>query len=214
MHVGLPRWSPDGKRIAFMGQYPEQPWRIFTASAEGGALQQITNGQDSTGYDPTWSRDGKSLAVGGSPAPGAHVVIHALDVITNQLSVLPDSDGLYSPRWSPDGRYIAALSGDSSTLLLFTLQSQTWTELAKASFGNPTWSRDSEYIYIDTLDTDTAFFRFRIRDRKLEQLVNLKDMPRGVGSLGSWTGVALDGSPLIQRDASLDEIYALDWEAP
>jgi Tol biopolymer transport system component len=51
IHVGLPRWSPDGKRIAFMGQYPGQPWRIFTASAEGGALQQITNGQDSTDSD-------------------------------------------------------------------------------------------------------------------------------------------------------------------
>jgi len=128
--------------------------------------------------------------------------------------VLPRSTGVYSPRWSPDGRYIAALSSDSARLLLFEFQSQTWTELAKANFGNPTWSRDSEYICFDTFGADAAFFRVRIRDHKVEQILSLKDVPRAVGSLGPWTGLAPDGSPLIQRDASLDEIYALDWEAP
>src|SRR5205823_3382918 len=37
MQVGQPRWSPDAKRIAFMGQYPGKPWRIYMLSAEGGA---------------------------------------------------------------------------------------------------------------------------------------------------------------------------------
>jgi hypothetical protein len=107
-----------------------------------------------------------------------------------------------------------ALSADSSTLLLFSVQSQTWAELAKASFGNPTWSRDSEYIYIDTLGQEPAFFRVRIRDRKLDRILGIKDVPRSAGTFGPWTGLAPDGSPLIQRDASFDEIYALDWEAP
>jgi hypothetical protein len=40
-----------------------------------------------------------------------------------------------------------------------------------------------------------------------------KDVPRGIDSLGGWTGLAPDGSPLIQRGVSLDEIYALDWDA-
>jgi eukaryotic-like serine/threonine-protein kinase len=43
---------------------------------------------------------------------------------------------------------------------------------------------------------------------------NLEHVPRAVGSLGVWAGLAPDGSPLSQRDASLDEIYAIDWEAP
>jgi hypothetical protein len=61
---------------------------------------------------------------------------------------------------------------------------------------------------------DAAFFRVRIKDRKVERVVSLKDVPRAVGSLGVWDGLAPDGSPLFQRDASLDEIYALDWDAP
>jgi hypothetical protein len=61
---------------------------------------------------------------------------------------------------------------------------------------------------------NAAFFCVRIKDRKIERVVGLNGVPRAVGSLGPWAGLAPDGSPLIQRDASLDEIYALDWEAP
>jgi Tol biopolymer transport system component len=212
MQVALPRWSPDGTRIVFMGEYPEKPSRIYMLPAEGGAPEQLTTGEKATGYDPTWSPDGESLALGG--IPGSELVIHILNLRTHQITTLPRSAGLYSPRWSPDGRYIAALFSDSARLLLFNLQSQTWTELAKATFGYPTWSGDSEYIYFDTLGADPAFSRVRVRDRKVERILGLEDFPRAVGHFGLWTGLTPDGSPLLQRDASIDEIYALDWEAP
>jgi Tol biopolymer transport system component len=212
MMAALPRWSPDGKQIALMGHYPGQPWRVFVLPNDGGTLKQLSNLQNLAGFDPAWSADGNSLAVGG-PA-GGEVPIRVLNLMTNQVSVLPGSAGLYSPRWSPDGRYIAALSADSAKVLLFNVQSQSWTELAKGNIGYPTWSRDSDYIYFDTLGADSAFFRVGIRDRKVERVVNLRDVPRIVGDMGPWTGLAPDGSPLFQRDASLDEIYALDWEAP
>ena len=32
----LPRWSPDGQRIAFTAKYHDKPWRIFVVPAEGG----------------------------------------------------------------------------------------------------------------------------------------------------------------------------------
>jgi eukaryotic-like serine/threonine-protein kinase len=212
MQAGLPRWSPDGQRIAFMGQYPEKPWRIFIVPAEGGAVEQLTTGENGTGFDPTWSPDGNSLAVSGEA--GAGMVIHILNMTTHQVSVLPGSGGLYSPRWSPDGRYIAALSIDSARLVLFNFQSERWTELAKAQFGFPSWSKNSEYIYFDTGGAGPAFLRVCVRDQKVERIIALKDFPRDAGNFGAWTGLAPDGSPLFQRDASLDEIYALDWEAP
>ena len=33
MRAFLPRWSPNGKEIAFMGAAPGKPWRIFRISA-------------------------------------------------------------------------------------------------------------------------------------------------------------------------------------
>jgi Tol biopolymer transport system component len=201
-----------------MGQYPGKPWCIFMVSADGGAPKQLTKGGDSTGFDPTWSPDGNSLAFGGNPfrelTASGKLVVHVFNLATHRVSVLPGSEGLWSPRWSPNSRYISAQSTDGGTLLVFDFGSQRWTELAKASFGYPSWSRDSEYIYFDTWGEDAAFFRVRIRDRKVERTLTLKYVARNVGTFGAWTGLAPDGSPLIQRDASLDEIYALDWEAP
>jgi hypothetical protein len=54
-----------------------------------------------------------------------------------------------------------------------------------------------------------------IADRKLERLVNLKDVPRRTADIwAQWTGLAADDSPLIMRDRSTQEIYALDLGAP
>ncbi|HET8967480.1 MAG TPA: hypothetical protein VFN20_14735 [Candidatus Acidoferrum sp.] len=32
-------------------------------------------------------------------------------------------------------------------------------------------------------------------------------------SAGKWTGLAPDDSPLVLRDTSVEEVYALNWEA-
>jgi Tol biopolymer transport system component len=218
LQATLPRWSPDGKRIAFMGHYPGKPWSsIFMMPADYGSPQQLTNTEDGPAHDPTWSADGISLAFGGYPpdkVQASKVVIHVLNLNTRQLSTVPGSEGLWSPRWSPDGRYIAALSTDGHTLLLFNFKSQKWMELTRAHFEYPIWSRDSAYIYFNTSDEDAAFFRVRIRDRKVERIVSLKNLPRNAGTFGAWAGLAPDGSPLFERDSNFDEIYALDWDAP
>jgi Tol biopolymer transport system component len=214
IYANLPRWSPDGKQIAFMAYQAQQPQQIFIMRADGGPPEQVTNGENSS-YDPTWSADGKSLAFGRTRLQTqAKLDIEVLNLATRQVSPLPASDGLWSPRWSPDGRYIAALSADTGTLLIFDFGSQKWTQLAKASFGYPAWSRDSKYIYFDTLGKDAAFCRVRLRDHKMERIVSLADTPRKMGAFGPWAGLAPDSSPLLTRDASFDEIYALDWEAP
>lgn len=216
LHASLPRWSPDGKRIAFMGHYPGKHEQIFLVSADGGTPQVLVNGENSS--DPTWSPDGKSLAFGGYPfgeLHGAHrMAVEVLNLETQQVSTLPGSEGLWSPRWSPDGRYIAALAPNIDKLMIFDFESRNWTSFAKPNIGYPSWSHNSEYIYFDTVGDDAAFYRVRVRDTKLEQVVSLKDVPRRVGSFGPWTGLALDDSPLLARDASLDEIYVLDWDAP
>jgi len=81
--------------------------------------------------------------------------------------------------------------------------------------GYPTWSHDGQYIYFDTTFTDDpAFLRLRISDRKLERLVSLKAVRRYWGEFGPWTGLTPDDSPLLTRDTSNQEIYALDLQVP
>jgi Tol biopolymer transport system component len=216
LRASLPRWSPDRTEIAFMGYYPGQSERVFLVRADGGRIQQLTNAKNNS--DPTWSSDGKMLALSGYPLnerQASHEIsVQILNLTKNDVSTLPGSEGLWSPRWSPDGHYIVALSTDTQTLLLFDFRSQKWAELAKANFGYPSWSRNSEYIYFDTLGVDAAFSRVRVSDRKVERIVDLKDVQRQVGAFGPWTRLAPDDSPLVARDAGFDEIYALDWNAP
>jgi Tol biopolymer transport system component len=209
--AAMPHWSPDGKRIAFSASTPGKPWQIFLISADGGSPEQLIPSEHDE-LDANWSPDGESFVFGESSySPTSS--IYALDLRTRQVSTLPGPKGLFSPRWSPDGRFIAATSYDLLKLLLFDLTTQTWSELDSGHMhGYPVWSRDAKYLYFSSpLEKGIPFYRLRVADRKLERVANA-NLPRGVawGFFGAWTGLAPDDSPLLLRDTSMQEIYALD----
>ena len=212
-----PDWAPDGKSVAFMGTEPGRSWRVYVVSADGGTPRMISP-QDRNYGDPSWSPDGFSLAFGALPwtEPENAGGIFVLDVRTNHISKLAGSEHMFSPRWAPDGRYLAAQTSDGLKQVLFNFKTQQWQELTSgAYFGYPNWSRDSQYLYYDTELGDRAgFYRVRISDRKVERIVTFKDIRRAVGSLGSWGGLAPDDSPLLLRDTSTQEIYALALDLP
>ena len=138
-----------------------------------------------------------------------------LDLKTRKATKLPASDGFYSPRWSPDGRYIAAITLDSLKLMLFDFTTQKWTALANIFVAYPTWSRDSRYIYFDgILDNQESYYRVQVSNGKLEPIFSMKGFQAAGGAFGNWSGLAPDESPLLVRDASIQEIYALDWDRP
>jgi serine/threonine protein kinase/Tol biopolymer transport system component len=216
MNAALPRWSPDGKHIAFSGLTPGKNWNIFLISEDGGGPEKLTSSESSE-LDPNWSADGQSLVfgeIGGFP----NASIHVLNLQTRQVSTLPGSQGLFSPRWSPDGRFINATSSDGFKISLFDLKTQSWKTLDNGHRCNyPMWSRDSNYIYFaNPFENGTTFYRLRVSDNKLEPVANTTNLTRGLASgiFGQWTGLTPDNSPLLLRDTSMQEIYALDVQWP
>jgi serine/threonine protein kinase/Tol biopolymer transport system component len=218
MQPYMPEWSPGGKQIAFMALAPGKPWQVYLVLAEGGGLQQVTIGEQSQG-DPQWSPDGNSLAFDLEPfvgPSGMSCAIYLLDLRTKQVSTLAGSDGLFfSPLWSPDGRYIVAQTCDVHKSVIYDFTTGKWTDFVNLPAGYPRWSRDGKYFYSDTggFGKEPIFYRIRMTDRKFERLFSLKGVRRPF-FFGTWAGLAPDDSPLLLRDISSQEIYALDWEAP
>src|SRR5262249_5644140 len=130
LRVLLPRWSPDGKEIAFNATLPgAETWQIYVVSSEGGTPQRIVPSEQSQ-MDVGWSPDGNSLVFGTRHEPNSPMPIYTIDLRSKRVSTLPGSAGLFSPRWSPDGRYIAAITSEVTfKLMLFDFSTQKWTEV-------------------------------------------------------------------------------------
>jgi eukaryotic-like serine/threonine-protein kinase len=219
MQAGLPRWSPDGKRIVFMATTPGKTMKIYSVSTDGGSPEPMMVGEKNE-FDPDWSADGNLLVFGSNAkveASTSALAIHLLDLRSRQLSTLPGSEGLYAPRWSPNGAYLVAQKPGPENLWLFDFKNQKWEGLTKVAAGYFSWSRDSNYIYFDNaiaFQREAAFFRVRISDRKLERVVSLKGLFPVAGFQGPWTGLTPDDSPLLLRNVGTQEIYALDLDTP
>lgn len=207
-----PHWSPDGKQILFSGSDSNGPSHLYVTSSDGGAPRMLPTGDHSS--SATWLPGGNSVLYQDSNNPDAHV-LKLSDLKSLQLTTIADSQGLRHLVMSPDGRYLAAAALDSQKLMLFDFHSQKWTELLKMDVGIPSWSRDGKYIYFDTgLSENPAFYRMRLSDRKLERIVDLKGFRNVVFSSLPWSGITPEGEPLLLRDVSTQEVYALDFESP
>jgi eukaryotic-like serine/threonine-protein kinase len=216
MRVDLPRWSPDGEQVAFTGSLPGKPPKNYLVSADGGAPQQLLPAEQTEG-DPNWSPDGNSLVFWAVPnTPGSATIIDILNVRTHEVAVVPGSKGIFSPHWSPDGRFLAAITrgGQNQKLVLFDFKTKKWEELANINPAFPNWSRDGQYIHFHSYGTDAALYRVRIGDHKVEKIAELKEIRLAIGAIGTWCGLAPDGSPLVLRDVGTQEIYALDLQLP
>ena len=220
MQAALAHWSPDGQQIAFSAFNPGKPWKVFLISRDGGSPRPITSAEHLE-TDPTWSADGKSLAFGHNDPDGPDLTyVAVLDVTKQHLSQVPGSKGFFGPRWSPDGRYIVAISYSGDVLMLFDVKAQRWRALPvhiDGFFGYLAWSPDSAYVYFDNQPNhDPGYFRLRISDGKLERVVSLKEIRafRSQFGPGSWSGLGPGETPLFVRNISTQEIYALDWQFP
>jgi Tol biopolymer transport system component len=214
--AALPKWSPDGKQIAFVSLKPGDTWKLYLISSEGGNPEPVVQEAGSQ-IDANWSADGTKLMYGDFAHDAGGLSIRVLDFKTHKTEKVPGSEGLFSPRWSPDGKYIAALSPDSSALMLFNFENQKWTKWISASgaVNYPVWSADSKYLYFDDLvDGAESIRRVQVGENQAEPVVEVGTMDRYMGALGLWSGRAPDGSWMFVRDRSTQEVYQLSLELP
>jgi DNA-binding winged helix-turn-helix (wHTH) protein/Tol biopolymer transport system component len=209
-----PRWSPDSKQILFTRVSSEAPpWAINLVSAEGGVPQRLLPGDQTEMHDANWSPDGKRILFAHGTYASTTEDLRILDLDSGQISVVPGSSNMWSPRWSPDGRYLLAMYNDSRpTLPLFDFQTQQWSKLlVNGDVEFPSFSRDSRFIYFVRAGRDQGVFRIPVTGGKEERAVDMTDWHL-TGYFGFSMSLDPTDAPLILRDVGSNDIYALTLE--
>jgi Tol biopolymer transport system component len=214
LDVFLAHWSPDGSRLAVMAREPGSAWKIYLVSAHGGDLQPLLK-ESRNAADPSWSPDGHSLVFGRvndiMGKESAARTLHILHLDTNAVEEVPDSNGLFSPRWSPDGRWIAALTLDQRQVRLYNVASHAWTTLSVPSGADPIWSSDSRYLYLHaSLDPAQPIDRVSIPDGHVDEVVRLADSRENDAVDFVFGGLTQQNEPLIRARVFTGNFYSME----
>src|SRR5438034_5523829 len=214
--AALPHWSPDSSSIGYVSIEQDKRSKIVIISADGVTKKDLLR-ENRSQIDLNWSSDGKRIMFGYlHDTPGLD--IRVVDRSTHKVTSIPGSEGLFSPRWSPNGKYIAALSPDFTKVMLFDYDTQkwsTWLEEAAGAVSYPVWSADSKYLYFDDLVTDEeSIRRVKVGESRTERVFKLEGIERYPGPFGLWSARTSDGSWMFVRDHSTQEVYQLDVELP
>lgn len=214
LQADISSWSPDGHTIAYAGKEAKKPWRIFLIASDGTNQREATPGGDDNQGAPSWSPDGRVLVYGNVLCQETQTCwIHKVDLATGTITRLPGSYSLRTARFSPNGKYIAALQPDTHQLLLFDARTSEWHTLPGSVTGdNINWSTDSRFVFIDNPRIDHPVIeRIRISDGRRVTVADLAPLQRMPGNNSPWFGLTPDGAPILLHYYSASEIYALNW---
>ncbi len=205
-------WSTDNRTLAVMAAYPNQGWQIFWISQSGGKPKYIVPPNGQAIGDPTFSPDGNSLAFAGLPVlmggdTSNHPPIRILDLGKKPMMDLPDSANMFSPRWSPDGRYIAALTLDQQKLMLYDIAARSWKVVAKISASDPLWAPDGKSLYFYASDSKSRpIYQIGIPSLEVRQIYH----PDCGHHNCILSGISPDNRPLIRVEMRRSNIFSLD----
>ncbi len=215
VYVVNPRWSPGSKELVFTTKSPDGHDFIHRISAADGTPSWLMSEESADLHDANWSPDGRKVvfAKGGINLKTEKRDLRIVDLETRQVTILPGSDGMWSPRWSPDGRYIAALTNPMMAHVpVFDLQLKRWFDLkVNGEVEFPNFSNDSKFIYFLRYGLDQGLFRISVTGGKEERVVDMTDWHL-TGFFGYSMSLDPTDAPLVLHDVGSVDIYALTLE--
>lgn len=213
-----PHWSPDQKQILFTGFLLDSQPRLYVVSADGGSPKSVlpTNNKWAS-VSGDWRTDGRQIVLDVQEMESnKEPDIRILDLETAKLTKLPDSDGLIEPRWSADGRYIAALNPKKKQVWLYDCKLEKWSVLSEANFPAALrWSPSGDALYYQDVDeVEESIFRVPMATRETERVLGLGDLLSTGAARGIFTGLSPDGSVYVTVDHGDVDVYSVDLKLP
>ena len=148
-HDKWARWSPDGRRIAYVSDATGEDEIYLIAQDGSGDPEQLTTGGQAMLYAPEWSPNGKHLAFGDKEGK-----LYVIDVESKEIiDVADEARGpLRDYVWSPRGGYLAFSMTDPtefSSIWVWRLADRALHRITDELFHewNPAWDPDGDYLY-------------------------------------------------------------------
>ena len=143
-----PKFSPDGKLLAYSSYHPGNPNLYITNWQEARFTKAISR-RPGLNLAPAWSPDGKTMAI--TLSMDGNPDLYLINSDGTLISRLTKNTGInVSPAWSPDGKHLAFVSDRSGTPQVYIMNMKT-NSVRRITFqGNdntePNWSPDGEWI--------------------------------------------------------------------
>ena len=213
-----PHWSPDQKQILFTGFLLDSQPRLYVVSAQGGSPHSVLPSNNKwASVSGDWRTDGRQIILDVQEMEsGREPDIRILDLESGKLTMLLDSEGLIEPRWSADGRYIAALNPKKKQVFLYDCKLDKWSVLSEANFPSALrWSPGGDALYYQDVDeVEESIFRVPMATRETERVVRLGDLLSSGAARAMFTGLSPDGSVYVTVDHGDVDVYAVDLKLP
>jgi Tol biopolymer transport system component len=144
-----PSWSPDGKRLAFVGG--PSPSQIYLMDVDGTHMERLTN-DASDNLHSAWSPDGTRIAFSCKPDNTNNAyeicVMNADGSNRRRLTTSPGND--FSPAWSSDGLCIVFTSNRDGNSELYAMNAdgsnQTRLTNSPANETSPAWQPSGDCL--------------------------------------------------------------------
>ena len=145
-----PRYSPDGKKIAFVS-LRSGIWQLWVSDSDGKNTVQMTLFERGEVNLPEWSPDGKQIGfVGTAEGPGYAYVMNAAGGTPRRVDALGTDPGRWV--WSRDGRWIVFTSSRSGAPQIWRTPAEggtaeQLTQQVDGTEGQLALSSDGKLIY-------------------------------------------------------------------
>jgi Tol biopolymer transport system component len=148
-YAAVPKWSPDGRRLAFIKAENRRPrvWNVWIADLTAGTLSRVSRHAVGQAWGASWFPDGRRLAY----SVEDRLVIADLTSGTTRVVRSPRRRGLVrTPAVSPDGRWIVFQVHRDGGWLLDVATGRMRRVLDDATAEEFAWSPDSRRLIYHT----------------------------------------------------------------